>query len=129
MPPAARATDQTMHDGPHCHAPIHPPAPTPTPMPHPPIPIMLIPAGAVPNVLIAKMPAAVVGTSTAPCMIPPCIPAGPGMVSKGSSTVMISKRPAARVGDMIAFTSCVAPIPSPTGKILPPGAPTVISGG
>jgi hypothetical protein len=25
--------------------------------------------------------------------------------------------------------SCVAPIPSPTGKILPPGCPTVMIGG
>jgi hypothetical protein len=27
---------------------------------------------------------------------------------------------------MANFTSCVAPIPSPTGKILPPGCPTVM---
>jgi uncharacterized Zn-binding protein involved in type VI secretion len=129
MPAAARATDNTKHDSPHCHAPIHPPAPTPTPMPHPPIPIMLTPSGAVTTVLIAKLPAAVVGTMTIPCMVPPCIPGGPGMVSKGSSTVLIGKLPAARVGDMVAFTSCVAPIPSPTGSIMPPGAPTVIIGG
>jgi uncharacterized Zn-binding protein involved in type VI secretion len=47
----------------------------------------------------------------------------------GSATVMIANKPAARVGDLVAFSSCVAPIPSPTGKILPPGAPTVIIGG
>ena len=47
----------------------------------------------------------------------------------GSTTVLIGGKPAARVGDMVAFASCVAPIPSPTGKILPPGAPTVIIGG
>lgn len=47
----------------------------------------------------------------------------------GSATVMINNLPAARVGDMVAFASCVAPIPSPTGKILPPGVPTVMVGG
>ena len=35
MPAAARKSDKTKHDAPHCHAPIHPPAPTPTPAPHP----------------------------------------------------------------------------------------------
>jgi len=93
------------------------------------MPILILPATAVPNVLIAKMPAAVMGTMTAPCIIPGCAPGGPGMVSKGSGTVMISKKPAARVGDMVAFQTCVGPIPGPTGKILPPGAPTVIIGG
>lgn len=128
MPPAARHTDNTLHDSPHCHAPIHPPAPTPTPVPHPPIPIPIV-AGGVPTVLISNLPAAVVGSMTAPCSIPPCIPGGPGTVAMGSGTVLIGNRPAARVGDMVAFTSCVAPIPSPTGKIIPPGAPTVIIGG
>jgi uncharacterized Zn-binding protein involved in type VI secretion len=47
----------------------------------------------------------------------------------GSTTVMIGGRPAARVGDLVQFTTCVAPIPSPTGRILPPGDPTVIIGG
>jgi len=114
-----------MHDSPHCHAPIHPPAPTPTPVPHPPIPITIIPPGS-PTVLIANQPAARVSDQTAPCMVPPCIPGGPGMISQGSPTVMIGGLPAARVGDMVAFSSCVAPIPSPTGKIIPPGAPTVM---
>jgi uncharacterized Zn-binding protein involved in type VI secretion len=47
----------------------------------------------------------------------------------GSATVMIGKMPAARVGDLTMHPSCVAPIPSPTGKVLPPGCPTVIIGG
>jgi hypothetical protein len=42
---------------------------------------------------------------------------------------MFGGRPAARAGDLVSFTSCVAPIPSPTGKILPPCSPTVIIGG
>ena len=128
MPPAARQGDNVMHDGPHCHAPIHPPAPTPTPVPHPPIPFPIV-GMTVPTVMLGGMPAAVMGSMSQNCMIPPCVPGGPGIIAKGSATVMIGMRPAARVGDPVAFAACVAPIPSPTGKILPPGAPTVMIGG
>ncbi len=128
MPNAARITDQVMHDGPHCHAPIHPPAPVPTPLPHPPRPLALIGNG-VPTVLINGLPAAVVSSMSEPCLLPSCIPAGPGIIAMGSTTVLIGGRPAARVGDLVNHASCVAPIPSPTGKILPPGSPNVIIGG
>lgn len=128
MPPAARFTDNVMHDAPHCHAPIHPPAPTPTPVPHPPIPLMIISA-IIPTVLINSLPAAVVTSQTIPCLVPPCIPAGPGIVAKGSSSVFTGGLPAARLGDLVNFPSCVAPIPSPTGKIIPPCSPNVIIGG
>ena len=47
----------------------------------------------------------------------------------GSGTVLIGNLPAARVNDMTLHSSCVAPIPSPVGKILPPGCPTVMIGG
>lgn len=117
-----------LHDVPHCHAPIHPPAPVPTPAPHPPLPLPII-TNTVFTVKIAGMPAAVVGSMTQPCSLPSCVPAGPGLIGMGSTTVKIGGRPAARVGDLVNFASCVAPIPSPTGKILPPGAPTVIIGG
>ena len=66
---------------------------------------------------------------SAPCVVPGCIPAGPGMISQGSGTVLINSLPAARINDMTAHTSCVAPIPAPVGKVLPPGCPTVIIGG
>jgi uncharacterized Zn-binding protein involved in type VI secretion len=128
MPPAARQTDQAIHDGPHCHAPIHPPAPTPTPLAHPPLPLM-IQTATVPNVLINNLPAAVVSSMTMMCSLPSCVPGAPGVVAKGSATVMIAGRPAARAGDMVSFPSCVAPIPSPTGKIMPPCSPTVMIGG
>ena len=128
MPNEARITDQVMHDGPHCHAPIHPPAPVPTPLPHPPRPLALIGNG-VPTVLINGLPAAVVSSMSEPCLLPSCIPAGPGIIAMGSTTVLIGGRPAARVGDLVNHASCVAPIPSPTGKILPPGSPNVIIGG
>lgn len=125
--PAARLGDKVMHDGPHCHAPIHPPAPTPTPVPHPPIPFSIVKGAA--TVMIGNMPAARISDMTQPCMIPPCVPAGPGMIAKGSATVIIENMPAARMGDMVAFSSCVAPIPGPTGKIIPPCCPTVLIGG
>lgn len=125
--PAARMGDMVLQDAPHCHAPIHPPAPTPTPVPHPAIPLTII-KGA-PTVLIGGQPAARVTDMTGPCMLPGCVPAGPGIITKGSSSVMIENLPAARINDMTAHASCVAPIPSPTGKVLPPGCPTVMIGG
>lgn len=128
MPPAARMTDKVMHDSPHCHAPIHPAAPVPTPVPHPPIPIDIV-LKCVPTVMINNLQAAVVTSMTKPCMMPSCVPGGPGIIAKGSATVMIGMMPAARLGDMVAFASCVAPIPSPTGKIIPPCSPNVIVGG
>lgn len=128
MPPAARVGDMMKQDAPHCHAPIHPPAPVPTAVPHPALPLTILPPGAV-TVTVGKMPAARVTDMSTPCMLPSCVPAGPGMISKGSATVMVSKLPAARVNDLTAHASCVAPIPAPMGKIMPPGCPTVIIGG
>ncbi len=127
MPPAARIGDQVLQDGPHCHAPIHPPALVPTPVPHPPMPLMIVQG--VPTVMIGGMPAATVTSITQPCMMAACIPGGPGMVSLGSTSVLIGGLPAARVGDMTTHVACVAVIPGPTGKILPPGCPTVMVGG
>ncbi len=127
MPFAARMGDMVLQDAPHCHAPIHPPAPVPTPLPHPALPLTIIKG--VPTVLIGGAPAATSTSTTGPCMLPGCVPAGPGLVTIGSTTVLIGGLPAARVGDMTAHASCVAPIPSPTGKILPPGCPTVLIGG
>jgi len=81
------------------------------------------------TVLIGKQPAARVTSITTPCTLPGCVPGGPGTVIMGSATVMIGGLPAARVNDMTTHPACVAPIPSPTGKILPPGCPTVMIGG
>ena len=128
MPPAARLGDMMKQDAPHCHAPIHPPAPVPTPLPHPGIPLTIV-SNCVMTVMIAKQPAAVLGSMSLPCTIPGCVPAGPGMVQMGSTKVMIGNRPAARVNDITAHPACVAPIPAPIGKIMPPGATTVIIGG
>jgi len=127
MPNAARMTDKILQDGPHCHAPIHPAAPVPTPAPHPAMPLTIILGQ--PNVLIGGMPAARLTDMSQPCMLAGCVPGGPGMIAKGSATVLVGGLPAARVADMTLHPSCVAPIPSPTGKILPPGCPTVMIGG
>ena len=125
--PAARMTDQVLQTAPHCHAPIHPPAPVPTPLPHPALPLMIVKGQ--PNVLIGGMPAARSTDMTMPCMLPGCVPAGPGMIAKGSVTVLIGGMPAARAGDMTSHPTCVAPIPSPVGNIMPPCCPTVMIGG
>jgi uncharacterized Zn-binding protein involved in type VI secretion len=99
MPPAARLTD--MHTCPM----VTPGLP---PVPHVGGPIS---GPCVPNVLIAKLPAAVVG-DMAVCVGPP------DAIVKGSATVMISNRPAARIGDTTAH-----------GGSIVLGCPTVIIGG
>ncbi len=75
------------------------------------------------------MPAARVTDQTQPCTIPACVPGGPGLIAKGSATVMIGGLPAARIGDTTAHPACVGPIPGPSGIILGPGALTVLIGG
>lgn len=125
--PAARVTDQVLQQTPHCHAPIHPPALVPTPVPHPGLPLMIIPPGA-PTVLVGNLPAATVTSQTMPCMLPGCVPAGPGTIITGAATVLISNKPAARVSDKTLHASCVAPIPGPSGLVMPPGCPTVLIG-
>ncbi len=126
--PAARMNDNVLQPSPHCHAPIHPPAPVPTPVPHPALPLPIL-SPCVPTVLIGGSPAAVLGDMTTICTLPSCVPGGPGIVAKGSATVLIGKRPAARVNDLTTHPACVAPIPAPTGQIIPPGCPTVLIGG
>jgi uncharacterized Zn-binding protein involved in type VI secretion len=82
-----------------------------------------------PTVLIGGQQAARITDTTKACMLASCSPGGPGLIAQGSATVLIGGLPAARLGDMTAHPSCVAPIPAPTGKILPPCCPTVIIGG
>ena len=124
----ARMTDMCKRDTPHCHAPIHPPAPTPTPVAHPDLPLQIT-LNTSPTVKINGLAAATVTSQTTPCLLPSCIPAGPGMIAMGSMTVMITCLPAARAGDMVAYASCVAPIPSPIGKVQSPCSNDVKIGG
>jgi len=96
MPPAARITDMhvcPMVTGivPHVGGPISGPC--------------------VATVLIGSLPAAVVGDM--------CVCVGPpDTIAKGSATVMINKKPAARMGDTTAH-----------GGNIVLGLPTVIIGG
>lgn len=83
MPPAARLTD--MHT-----CPMQTPAVPP--IPHVGGPVI---GPGVPTVMIAKMPAAVVGDSLV-CVGPP------DTIAKGSATVQIGGKPAARMGDSTA---------------------------
>ena len=108
MPPAARVTD--MHTCPM----VTPGVP---PIPHVGGPIT---GPGVPNVLIGKMPAAVLG-DMATCVGPP------DAIVKGSSGVMIAGRPAARVGDTTAHggqivLGCMTVL---IGESMP-GAPAVV---
>jgi uncharacterized Zn-binding protein involved in type VI secretion len=127
MPPAARVSDLVRQTLPHCHAPIHPAAPVPIPCPHPGLPLSLIKGE--PRVLIGGLPAVRIGDMSLPCQLPGCLPGGPGVVAGGSASVLIGGLPAARVGDSTAHPACVAPIPAPNGRILPPGCATVMIGG
>jgi len=86
---AARLGDMVLQDGPHCHAPIHPPAPVPTPVPHPPLPLTIIKGQ--PTVLIGNQPAARMTDMTTPCILPGCIPAGPGMINKECGIVRMTR--------------------------------------
>lgn len=99
MPPAARLTD--MHTCP-MQTPGLPP------VPHVGGPII---GPGVPNVLIGKLPAAVMGDLLV-CVGPP------DTIIKGSATVMISGKPAARMGDFTAH-----------GGSIVIGFPTVMIGG
>lgn len=99
MPPAARLTD--MHACPM----VTPGLP---PIPHIGGPIV---GPGVPNVLVGKIPAAVVGDS-AVCVGPP------DTIVKGSMTVMIGGKPAARIGDTTVH-----------GGSIVMGLPTVMIGG
>lgn len=99
MPAAARITD--MHVCP-MQTPGIPP------IPHVGGPIV---GPGVANVLINKLPAAVIGDS--------CVCVGPpDAIIKGSATVLIGGRPAARMGDMTAH-----------GGNIVLGCPTVMIGG
>ena len=125
--PAARIGDFVLQDAPHCHANIHPALPVPTPSAHPALPLAIVPGGNA-TVLIGGQPAACVGDQTVECVLPGCSPGGPGVIAQGSPTVTIGGRAVARLGDMTQHPACIAPIPSPVGKVIGPGCPTVLIG-
>jgi uncharacterized Zn-binding protein involved in type VI secretion len=81
-----------------------------------------------PTVMIGGPPAARVGDMSAPCLLPGCVPGGPGVILPGSTTVLIGGQPAARASDPTTHAACVGPIPGPSGMIIPPCCPTVLIG-
>ena len=105
------------------------PVPTPTPLPF----AGTITGGCSTNVLIGGMPAATVGstaTNLPPHIVPPpstfqVPPTNQGTVVKGSGTVLINNKPAARNGDKV--NTCNDPAPAPMGTIVAAG--TVMIGG
>ena len=99
MPPAARLTD--MHACPM----VTPGLP---PIPHVGGPIL---GPCVPTVLIGSLPAAVIGDN--------CVCVGPpDSIVKGSATVLITSKPAVRMGDLTSH-----------GGVIVLGCPTVMIGG
>ena len=98
------------------------PVPTPTPMPY----AGTITTGCITSVLIEGKAAAVVGSEA--MNAPPHVPAGgpfqkppdnKGKIIKGSGTVLIGGKPAARNGDPVM--TCGDPVPTPNSKIIAVG--------
>ncbi|HLZ32151.1 MAG TPA: PAAR domain-containing protein [Chloroflexota bacterium] len=129
--PAAKLGDQVL--GTDIHIVLVPgvPSPVPTPLPHP--FIGFITGGCSSNVNIMGMPAATLGSTATGN--PPHIPLGGGPFSKpptnqatilkGSATVFINNKPAARMGDTVL--TCNDPVDLPMGTVLAVG--TVFLGG
>lgn len=130
--PAAKMGDQVTATDIHILLiPAAAGAPVPTPLPHPFLGI--ISQNVSPNVFINKQPAATLGSMA--LNTPPHIPMGPGpfavpptnqgVIIKGSATVLINGKPAARAGDQ-AMT-CNDPAPLPVGTVV--AVSTVMIGG
>lgn len=114
----------------HCHMiPGHPTPGGPVPMPVPPAPPLKLMVNTSVNVMVGGQPFVTQLTMTTPCILPACTPAGPGQVQLGSMTVKVNMKAAGRMGDMTQHSTCVGPVPAPVGKIMGPGAPTVMVGG
>jgi uncharacterized Zn-binding protein involved in type VI secretion len=130
--PAAKMGDKVVGVDVHIiMIPAPPGPPVPTPLPHP--FNGTINGGCSTNVNIQGKAAATLGSTAA--NTPPHIPQGgpfqappnnQGNIIKGSATVFINNKPAARVGDTIL--TCNDPAPAPTCQILPAGPTTVLIG-
>ncbi len=126
--PAARMGDKVTAVDIHTVLVVTPAGTVPTPVPHPFSGTIL--GGTSATVSIGGMPAATVGSTAT--NLPPHVPLVPGnfqkppanqgTIQKGSPTVLINGKPAARVGDPVM--TCNDPIDQPVGQIVN-GAPTV----
>ena len=132
MPPAAKQGDQVVAVDIHIVMVPSAGGPVPTPLPHPFNGI--ISGNLSSNVKIMGMAAATMG-STADNQ-PPHLPTPPGTafqipptnqatIMRGSSTVFINGKPAARAGD--PAQTCADPAPNPAGQVIAVG--TVMIGG
>ena len=119
--PGAKMGDEVVGVDVHIIMIPTPGGPVPTPLPHP-FAGKLV-GDLSPNVMIANMPAATVGSIAV--NTPPHIPQGgpfqipptnQGTVMTGSLTVMINNKPAARTGDTVM--TCNDPVPAPTSAIV-----------
>src|SRR5262245_3755751 len=122
--PAAKMGDKVVGVDIHIILIPSPGGPVPTPLPHPFNGIL--DSNLSLNVKIGGMPAATLGSIAH--NIPPHIPQGgpfqipptnQGNVIKGSLTVMINGKPAARAGDQVM--TCNDPVPAPTSSIVAVG--------
>ncbi|GAB3459417.1 PAAR domain-containing protein [Actinophytocola sediminis] len=121
MSPGAKQGDKVVGTDVHIIMVPSPGGPVPTPLPHP--FAGTITGGCSTNVLIGGMPAATLGSTATNA--PPHLPQGgpfqkpptnQGTVIKGSATVLINSRPAARAGDRV--NTCNDPAPAPTSSIV-----------
>lgn len=129
--PAAKQGDKVMATDIHIIMNPSPGGPVPTPTPHPFTGI--ITGGCSTSVMIMGLPAATVGSTAQ--NTPPHIPIGAGpfavpptnqaTIIKGSLTVLINNKPAARNGD--TAMTCNDPAPAPLGTVVAVG--TVLIGG
>lgn len=130
--PAAKQGDQMTAVDMHIVMVPSPSGPVPTPLPHPFNGI--IDGNLSTNVKIMGMPAATVGSTATntPAHIPtpPGVsfqvpPTNRGTIMRGSSTVMINGKLAARAGD--TGQTCAEPVPNMAAQVIAAG--TVLIGG
>ena len=131
--PAAKMGDKIMATDTHIIMVPTPGGPVPTPLPHP--FSGTIDSNCSMNVKIEGKPAATLGSMAT--NTPPHIPTGggpfqvpptnKGNIIKGSATVMINGKPAARMGD--TAMTCNDPAPLPIGQVLVVGVCKVMIGG
>ncbi len=130
--PAAKQGDQVIAVDIHIVMVPSPSGPVPTPLPHP--FSGMLDGNLSQNVNVMGMPAATAG-STADNQ-PPHLPTPPGTafqipptnkatIIKGSGTVMINGKPAARLGDTVQ--TCADPAPNTSGQLM--ASSTVLIGG
>ena len=131
MPPAAKMGDKVTAVDIHIIMIPTPGGPVPTPLPHP--YAGTITGGCSTNVLIGGQPAATVGSTA--MNTPPHIPQGgpfqipptnQATIIRGSATVLINNKPAARAGD--TATTCNDPAPLPAGTVIGTAATVIIGG-